>query len=47
MLRNEIWRVFRRACPESMGVPDVLTLDEAINLTLDRVIVETVKTYEE
>jgi CheY-like chemotaxis protein len=45
LLRNEVWALFRRALPPQMPTADVLALEEAINLTLDRIVEATIDAY--
>ncbi len=45
LLRNEVWALFRRALPSQVQTADVLALEEAINLTLDRIVEATIDAY--
>jgi CheY-like chemotaxis protein len=45
LLRREIWRLFRRYLPEQLATEDVLVLEEAANLSLDRIIEATIPAY--
>ena len=42
MLRSEIWRLFRRYLPEDVKARDVLVLQEAVDLSLDRIVELTI-----
>jgi CheY-like chemotaxis protein len=45
LLRNEVWKVFRRHLPEDAGASEVLDVEERVNATLDAVVEQTIETY--
>lgn len=45
VLRNEVWNLFRRYLPEEMATADLLHIEEVINVTLDRIVEETITAY--
>jgi CheY-like chemotaxis protein len=45
LLRNEIWKTLCRFLPGKVSIDDVLALQVAVNLTLDRIIEITVPAY--
>lgn len=45
ILRNEVWNLFRRYLPAEIATADILHIEEVINVTLDRIVEETITAY--
>jgi hypothetical protein len=45
LLRNEIWKILCRFLPGEISIDEVLALQVAVNLTLDRIIETTIPAY--